>query len=1338
MLQHESHAAPDGQQVTVRHRVMPEITYTGRSTATFGDTITVSSSAVDEAAVLIHVLSLQSRTGCQFGGVWVAASAQSSPGDLGCTIPASKIGYVQVVVSDLHSRWPLPLANFTAEAVDVPSSGRFALTLRASPVVEMIVPTAGMPVVRRNTGNIDVYGQHLVPEMPLLASFCAKLTTSPHKYTHGGQEEVRLNCLVALSTGKKLESTRSFVTGFNAVIIAVGHEYSPRFEVQYLLQNPPQIIATTSSTVYTGDVLTVVGDHFVVAANPLSCITGPSMDPVDVVSSAVARCVVSGGNHVPTSVLHRSSSAGQFGVGIISGETVQSLSNLVSITWLGQPPRVGVLIPNVGLSHGGTQVTIFPQKGGVGAARFRSSIHCRFGTIAPISGSHMSVDAIACTSPALSPGKVSVGVPAPGLFHNAAEFSVLDGPSMLVTVSTALTSSHKGTAAFFLSTSVPVSQVSFKCVLSSLPEALIAAYPGAGGRSSCSLPTLQPGFGTLDMAVTRVGTPQNGKKYPDFKKSSRHLSAVPMPHLDHSASVPSTVLGRVHHNAEIQMIPPAPMVFVQRHRHSSETYPGDPVFLIASAGGFDGEYGCMVTVGSSSSNFGAVESSIVQMTIVSSAVALCEIPAVRVHKEGLLIEAMLHSCISHACGSTIALTSSQDRAHLAVGTGGNTVVGMSPSWGSSVGGTQVRVQHQGVSLDSSRQYSVCRMGSIWPISASMALIGNVVELLCVSPAHLPGVVSVATGKGLGWVDDLVLTFTFVEAADNNTYSSQAAGMLRNDVGTLSSDASITSSHCDGIPLAACDISSIKPSWGTAQGGTEMSLSLDVATMIECKALRASCRVGTIWPVVGYLLSQGLGCVSPAHVPRSVDVTAPMMVSGTGQPFTYLNDPLLSALDVSAARSKSHDEGVLFKSSPKASMPGGLIDGTTAGAAMETHVCVFASRIRSPSAWKFIASAHVISSTVLRCETPVGVVIFGVSIVKHSRVESSTFSQIPFSTCGEASSCRVLDISPSTSTSGGGRITGVKSSCQASELLMNIDARVGCRFGSLGPITASAGDGKIHDLNCVAPAHIPGTVSFALTSNWRDVSFELFGSEQVRRFVFISDKIGQTAFQELPPPGHQTQISLPLLSNLEPWLVWGGSVLHITGRELPSGLSAACLVGSSLVAAVPVSSALVLCDPFPVMSSFDRSVATSQLGGGMEKTSISVMSSDSLPIDSAGIEATPLNMFVILQAPVVDLDVVDGWEQGGGRVTVELGGWAPAGLMDCHFGTVAVHGREGGGASWQGHAAASRRMGAWWSEATSTTDVECLTPARKSGSVPIGVSLAHSPSASFGDVNYKYL
>jgi acetylornithine/succinyldiaminopimelate/putrescine aminotransferase len=49
-----------------------------------------------------------------------------------------------------------------------------------------------------------------------------------------------------------------------------------------------------------------------------------------------------------------------------------------------------------------------------------------------------------------------------------------------------------------------------------------------------------------------------------------------------------------------------------------------------------------------------------------------------------------------------------------------------------------------------------------------------------------------------------------------------------------------------------------------------------------------------------------------------------------------------------------------------------------------------------------------------------------------------------------------------------------------------------------------------------------------------------------------------------------------------------------------------------------------------------------------------------------------------------------------------------------------------------------RTGEWWSEATVATDVECVTPAHSSGRVPIGVSLAHSTSPTYGKVEYLYL
>ena len=231
----------------------------------------------------------------------------------------------------------------------------------------------------------------------------------------------------------------AFRIGFNAVMIAGGPGVGPSLEVQYLLQAPAQLLAVTSSAAHAGDVVTAVGEHFIGTPYPLRCIAGASMHAAHVVSSAVLRCVMPwGGDTSAVSGPHRSSAAGNIKVGVTSaysGETGQSTSSssLVSLTWLAQAPAVGAVAPNAGLSHGGAQVAISPEKGSVGTARIRASVSCRFGTIAPITVSMLSGDEIVCTTPALAPGVVAVGIPAPRLFGiPAAEYRVVDGPSTMV------------------------------------------------------------------------------------------------------------------------------------------------------------------------------------------------------------------------------------------------------------------------------------------------------------------------------------------------------------------------------------------------------------------------------------------------------------------------------------------------------------------------------------------------------------------------------------------------------------------------------------------------------------------------------------------------------------------------------------------------------------------------------------------------------------------------------------------------------------------------------------------------------------------------------------------
>ena len=58
----------------------------------------------------------------------------------------------------------------------------------------------------------------------------------------------------------------------------------------------------------------------------------------------------------------------------------------------------------------------------------------------------------------------------------------------------------------------------------------------------------------------------------------------------------------------------------------------------------------------------------------------------------------------------------------------------------------------------------CKALTIGPISAASTLGGDAVELECVSPAHAPGVVSVAVGRGTGRAEDVRSTFTFMQDA----------------------------------------------------------------------------------------------------------------------------------------------------------------------------------------------------------------------------------------------------------------------------------------------------------------------------------------------------------------------------------------------------------------------------------------------------------------------------------------------------------------------------------------------------------------------------------------------
>ena len=442
MLQHGSHAAPDGQQVTIRYRATPDVTYTGREAPTLGEDVSFLAKATDESVE--RVLSWEARVGCQFGGVWVSATGQATPSEIRCVVPASSLGRTQVTVSDLHSLTPLPSVNGTRAAADISNSGRFSLFVRKPVVVDTVVPAAGSQIERDvNKGTVDVFGDHLASDLAPLASFCTRLNDNPQRRfvdRAAAREEVRAKCLVALASGGKPGSERAFRFGFNAVSVAGALTRSHDTTAQYLLQVPPRLFSTTAAAVREGDVVVLIGENFEDEARGVWCSTGPVSERARVESSAVVRCVVSIGEDARGSF--GAASTGQVKLGVSSGAaTAPSASNLASMTWVSNPPEVDSVTPNVGFSDGGTRVIVAPRAGGMGAARFHAlATSCRFGSVAPVSASSVGADTMECTAPALAPGRVAIGAP---YFARVAEtevtFTVVDAASVVVATTSTTT-----------------------------------------------------------------------------------------------------------------------------------------------------------------------------------------------------------------------------------------------------------------------------------------------------------------------------------------------------------------------------------------------------------------------------------------------------------------------------------------------------------------------------------------------------------------------------------------------------------------------------------------------------------------------------------------------------------------------------------------------------------------------------------------------------------------------------------------------------------------------------------------------------------------------------------
>ena len=208
-----------------------------------------------------------------------------------------------------------------------------------------------------------------------------------------------------------------------------------------------------------------------------------------------------------------------------------------------------------------------------------------------------------------------------------------------------------------------------------------------------------------------------------------------------------------------------------------------------------------------------------------------------------------------------------------------------------------------------------------------------------------------------------MTFTFVDVEDADE-DATASNARPPDAIAIER----TGIECDDIPFG--DIVAFSPFQGTTEGGTELELvvgSLPPRLSDACAMHFAACRFGTTWPVLGHLSQRGVACVAPAHEPGTVEVSAPMMVIGSGRTFQYRNPSLIG---------EEPDSFVVFNaqtqvaSNPKVSLTGAAID-IIANVAPEyaDAACVFASPVRASTPWLLAAAGYAVSSAVVRCEVP---------------------------------------------------------------------------------------------------------------------------------------------------------------------------------------------------------------------------------------------------------------------------------------------------------------------------------------------------------------------------------
>ena len=510
---------------------------------------------------------------------------------------------------------------------------------------------------------------------------------------------------------------------------------------------------------------------------------------------------------------------------------------------------------------------------------------------------------------------------------------------------------------------------------------------------------------------------------------------------------------------------------------------------------------------------------------------------------------------------------------------------------------------------------------------------------------------------------------------------------------LAVDAS-ASDACAANAPAGGDVVAVEPSFGSSEGGTEIVVVLGSVTARpadECAGNWAACRVGTAWPVLGYLTATGVSCVAPAR-PGTTEVSAPRMLAGAGrrplrvprgggQPFGGLPGRWRASLRSLRARLRATARG---REGPPAvrRRVGARGRGARRARSVARRRACFPRRLRERSRGGARGGARLRRTRRLRDRRPVRDALGarrrrrrrrgalrrrrarrrrGRGVLRGARRGFGV--RVP---PGGGARARV----PSRRRRRDDHVgvpRAVGDVGRAARVSLRVDRARHRRHGVRGETFRAA---------CVAP-RAPGVAPVALVPDWRDAAFVPSAA-----FAYVDDRgDGEGGSGS----GNELATRAPRVR----WASRAGAVrarrrsLGDVGRRrgarlregLPRGRGArrARSAAPSRPTTSPPRSFCATLSPrsagwrsasagaprrFPFASSRGRRRRRRQRGGER---------ADAKTRTRAG-------LFVVRRAAVIGVDFGSGWAAGGGHVDVELAAWAPTGMLDCHFGAVHVRGR----------------------------------------------------------------